>query len=579
MKKKYDFGTVKRILNYTRPYKKYTMGALVSALLNVGLSLLSPVLVGKAIDNIIDIGRVDFSAVLKTLAILICTIAGAVFFGRIMGLCTNALSYYSVKDIRQEVFRKFNTTELNFIDQSPHGDLISRMINDAESLGDGLLQAVTQLFSGIMTIVGTLIFMVTINYKIALVVFFVTPLSLFVAAFIGRLSGRKFREQQQLQGELSGYVEELVGNQKLVKAFSYEDESVEKFNNLNDKLYVVGQKAQFASSLANPSTRFVNGIVYASVGVIGSIVAITTGGLSVGQISCFLSYANQYTKPFNEVTGVLTQLQTAVASAKRIFSVLDEPNEKQDVCPPEIINDCKGEVEFKNVSFSYTDTQSLINNLSFTVHAGQKAAIVGPTGCGKTTLINLLMRFYDIKSGEILLDGKNINQLERRKLRSCYGMVLQDSWLFKGTVMDNLKYGNESATNEEVIAAAKLSYAHEFIERLPEGYNTVITEEGANLSQGQRQLLCIARVMLTDPAVLILDEATSSIDTLTEQRVQSAFVKLMEGRTSFVVAHRLSTIINSDIILVMKDGDVIEQGTHSELMEKQGFYYTLRTSA
>lgn len=569
---------MKRVLPYVKPYFGYALGALLCAAVNVSLALLAPVLVGGAIDYIIGKGSVDFASVMTILITLAAVIAGSALFSWIMGLCTNALSYYTVRDIRRDVFLKFNTSQTSFADSNPHGDLISRIINDVDALGDGLLQAVTQLFTGVITIIGTLCFMISINYKIALAVVLVTPLSLFAAAFIGRLSSRKFREQQRLQGELGGVAEELISNQRLVKAFCYEEESLTRFDRVNNEFYTVGQKAQFAGSLANPTTRFVNGIVYASVGVIGALSAVG-GALSIGQISCFLSYANQYTKPFNEVTGVLTQFQTALASVKRIFDVIDGAPDEESPKNPVPMEDCKGSVEFKNVSFSYTPNQRLIENLSFSVKAGQRVAIVGPTGCGKTTLINLLMRFYDVTGGEILLDGVDIREIDLEKLRSKYGMVLQESWLFNATVMDNLRYGNENATDEEIIRAAKLCHAHDFISRLPDGYQTVINREGSNLSNGQRQLLCIARVMLTDPAVLILDEATSSIDTLTEKRVQSAFAKLMEGRTSFIVAHRLSTIVNSDKILVMKDGDVIEQGTHSELMGKRGFYYTLQTAS
>lgn len=569
---------MKRVLPYVKPYFGYALGALLCAAVNVSLALLAPVLVGGAIDYIIGKGSVDFASVMTILITLAAVIAGSALFSWIMGLCTNALSYYTVRDIRRDVFLKFNTSQTSFADSNPHGDLISRIINDVDALGDGLLQAVTQLFTGVITIIGTLCFMISINYKIAIAVVLVTPLSLFAAAFIGRLSSRKFREQQRLQGELGGIAEELISNQRLVKAFCYEEESLTRFDRVNNEFYTVGQKAQFAGSLANPTTRFVNGIVYASVGVIGALSAVGRA-LSIGQISCFLSYANQYTKPFNEVTGVLTQFQTALASVKRIFDVIDGAPDEESPKTPVPMQDCKGSVEFKNVSFSYTPNQRLIENLSFSVKAGQRVAIVGPTGCGKTTLINLLMRFYDVTGGEILLDGVDIREIDLEKLRSKYGMVLQESWLFNATVMDNLRYGNENATDEEIIRAAKLCHAHDFISRLPDGYQTIINREGSNLSNGQRQLLCIARVMLTDPAVLILDEATSSIDTLTEKRVQSAFAKLMEGRTSFIVAHRLSTIVNSDKILVMKDGDVIEQGTHSELMEKRGFYYTLQTAS
>ena len=434
-----------------------------------------------------------------------------------------------------------------------------------------------QLFSGIVTIVGTLIFMLMIDWRIALAVVILTPLSLFVAAFIGKLSHKRFSEQQLLQGEISSYVEEHVGNQRIIKAFSYENRAIADFEKLNTKLYDVGFKAQFAGALANPSTRFVNAMVYAAVGIFGALTAIS-GSLSVGQLSCFLTYANQYTKPFNEVTGVLTQLQTGIAAAGRVFEVLEAENEVPDSPESPNINECKGNVKIENVSFSYTKEKPLIKNFSLDVKSGSKVAIVGPTGCGKTTFINLLMRFYETDSGKISIDGVDIKSLSRDNLRRQFGMVLQDSWLFCGTIMENLRYGNENATDEEIISAAKAAYAHSFIRRMPDGYNTVISEGGGNLSQGQKQLLCIARAMLTNPAILILDEATSSIDTLTEIRVQKAFAKMMKGKTSFVVAHRLSTIKESDVILVMKDGNIIEQGNHKELLKKGGFYSTLYNS-
>ena len=478
-----------------------------------------------------------------------------------------------MRDLRREVFRKLNTVPLSYIDTHGHGDLISRVINDVDAVGDGLTQMFLQLFSGVVTIIGTLVFMLVTDWQIALAVFFLTPLSLFVAGFIGKLSAKRFREQQMLQGEISSYVEETVGNQRIVKAFSYEKRSQYEFDKLNTKLYDVGFKAQYAGALANPSTRLVNAIVYAAVGIIGAL-AVLSGRLTVGGLSCFLTYANQYTKPFNEVTGVLTQLQTGIAAAGRVFDVLEAENEAPDPANAEAPGH-RGEVIFDDVSFSYTPDKPLIEHFSLDVKSGTRVAIVGPTGCGKTTLINLLMRFYDVNSGRILVDGADIRNMRRDDLRARCGMVLQDSWLFRGTIMENLRYGNENATDSEIVAAAKAAYAHSFIRRMPNGYETVISEGGGNLSQGQKQLLCIARAMLTDPEILILDEATSSIDTLTEIRVQKAFAKMMRGRTSFVVAHRLSTIKESDIILVIRDGNIVEQGSHRELLTKNGFYRKL----
>lgn len=570
-------SVVSKILKKIKPYYGYLLLALLSAVISVSLTLYIPVLTGQAVDNIIDAGKVNFENILQILIYIAVGIVGVTVFQWIMNYFTNIISYKTVRDLRREIFDKFNSVPLSYIDSHPHGDLISRVINDVDAVGDGLTQMFLQLFSGIVTIVGTLIFMLMIDWRIALAVVILTPLSLFVAAFIGKLSHKRFSEQQLLQGEISSYVEEHVGNQRIVKAFSYENRAIEDFEKLNTKLYDVGFKAQFAGALANPSTRFVNAMVYAAVGIFGALTAIS-GSLSVGQLSCFLTYANQYTKPFNEVTGVLTQLQTAIAAAGRVFEVLEAENETPDSPESPKISECKGNVKIENVSFSYTKEKPLIRNFSLDVKSGSKVAIVGPTGCGKTTFINLLMRFYETDSGKISIDGVDIKSLSRDNLRRQFGMVLQDSWLFCGTIMENLRYGNENATDEEIISAAKAAYAHSFIRRMPDGYNTVISEGGGNLSQGQKQLLCIARAMLTNPAILILDEATSSIDTLTEIRVQKAFAKMMKGKTSFVVAHRLSTIKESDVILVMKDGNIIEQGNHEELLKKGGFYSTLYNS-
>lgn len=570
-------GVVKRILIYTAKYKRYLVGAFVFAMVSVCLTLLGPVLVGYAIDYIIGKGSVDFGSVGRILVGLICSTAGVALFQWLMSLCINRVSYYTVRDMRIDAYKKLSNVPLSYIDSNAHGDIISRIINDIDAVGDGLLQGVTQLFSGVVTIVGTLGFMVAINFRIALVVVFVTPLSLFVAAGIAKLSAKMFSKQQRTQGEISGFVEEMIGNQKVVSSFSMEEENEQEFRRLNDELYVCGKNAQFASSLANPSTRFVNGIVYAAVGVIGALSAIA-GGLSVGQISCFLTYANQYTKPFNEVTGVISQIQTAIAGGARLFELMDSPDKTPDSENAKPLENVKGNIEFNNVSFSYTPDRPLIKSFNLKVKQGQRVAIVGPTGCGKTTLINLLMRFYDVRSGEIKIDGQPVQSFTTDSIRRSFGMVLQDSWLFNGTVRENIAYGKEDATDEEIITAAKAAYAHSFIMHLPNGYDTVITEDGGNLSQGQNQLLCIARVMLSNPPMLILDEATSSIDTLTEQRVQLAFNKMMQGKTSFVVAHRLSTIKEADIILVMKDGNVIEQGKHAELLAEGGFYAELYNS-
>lgn len=570
-------SAVSKVLKKIKPYTGYLILAILSAVISVSLTLYIPVLTGNAIDNIIDKGNVNFENIIQILIYIGIGIAGVTVFQWMMNYFTNIISYKTVRDLRREVFRKFNNVPLSYIDTHSHGDLISRVINDIDAVGDGLTQMFLQLFSGIVTIVGTLIFMLFINWKIAIAVVVLTPLSLFVAAFIGKLSHRRFVRQQTLQGEISSYVEEHVGNQRIVKAFSYEQRAFEDFEKYNTELYDVGFKAQFAGALANPSTRLVNAIVYAAVGIFGAVTAIS-GGITVGQLSCFLTYANQYTKPFNEVTGVLTQLQTAIAAADRVFEVLEAEDENPDPENAKTIADCKGSIKIENVYFSYTKDKPLITDFSLNAKSGTHIAIVGPTGCGKTTFINLLMRFYDATSGKISIDGVNIIDMKRDDLRKIYGMVLQDSWLFSGTIMENLRYGNENASEDEVIAAAKAAYAHSFIRRMPNGYNTVISEGGGNLSQGQKQLLCIARAMLTNPAVLILDEATSSIDTLTESRVQKAFAKIMKGRTSFVVAHRLSTIKESDIILVMKDGNIIEQGSHDELIAKNGFYTNLYNS-
>lgn len=572
-----DKQVVKRLLKFTKPYIGYLIMALICALFSVTFTLLGPVLIGKGIDLIIGPNNVDFNGILKIIVILMATIILGALFQWLMGLYTNIVTQKTVKDLRIASFSKINEVPLRYIDSNPHGDIINRVVNDIDLISDGLLQGFTQLFTGIVTIVGTLLFMLSINVSIALVVVLVTPLSLFVASFIAKKSHNSFKVQSATRGELSGYIEEILGNQKVVKAFSYEDEAEEKFKEINSRLYESGVKSQFYSSLTNPSTRFVNGIVYAAVGIIGALLAIK-GKLTIGDISCFLSYANQYTKPFNEISGVVTELQTAFASAKRVFNLLDElPETPEDKDAISLVK-ADGYLEINNVNFSYSENKKLIENLNLKVKPGNRIAIVGPTGCGKTTIINLLMRFYDVTSGEIKVDNTNITHLTREGLRRNFGMVLQDTWLYSGTVKENIAYGKVDATDEEIIEAAKATHAHNFIMRLPNGYDTLINDDGSNISQGQKQLLCIARVMLTKPPMLILDEATSSIDTRTEIYIQKAFDKMMEGRTSFIVAHRLSTIKEADRILVMNAGKIIEQGKHEQLLAANGFYANLYNS-
>ena len=571
--------TVKKILRYTKSQMFFYILAIICAAISVGFTLYIPVPVGEAIDFMIGKGAVDFDKILSAVIKIAVSIGLTVVFQWLMTYSTNVISARAVRDLRSDVFKKLNTMPLSYLDKNARGDLISRVTNDAEAVGDGLTQVITQLFSGIVTIVGTLIFMMSINIGLALVVVILTPLSMLVAGIIGRLCAKSFRDQQELQGEISSYVEEIVGNQKVVKAFAYEQRGEQSFEKLNKKLFKVGLRAQFAGALANPCTRFVNNMVYAATGIIGALTVISAfmGHLSIGGLSCFLTYANQYTKPFNEVTGVLTQIQTALAAGERVFKVLEAESEPDD-SDKLTLGEVRGDIEFKDVSFSYTSDKKLIEGFSLKVGSGEQVAIVGPTGCGKTTLINLIMRFYEVDRGEILLDGVPTSEIRRDELRKQFGMVLQDSWLFSGTIMENLRYGNPDATDEEIINAAKLSYAHSFIRKMPNGYNTMINENAENLSAGQKQLLCIARAMALDPPMLILDEATSSIDTLTEIRVQKAFKKLMKGRTSFVVAHRLSTIRESDTILVMRDGNIVEQGAHEQLLKKRGFYYELYNS-
>ena len=569
--------TLARVLRFAKPYRWYLLAALVSAVLSVSLTLYAPVLIGRGIDQIVAPGKVYFDNLLPILIELGIVAVLAAIFQWLLTLCTNIVTYKTVRDLRSAAFEHMEELPLSNIDSRPHGDIISRIINDIDSVSDGLLQGFSQLFTGIITIAITLVYMLAINFKVGLVVVVITPLSLFVASFIAKHSFDMFRRQSAIKGQLSGCIEELVGNQKVVKAFSYEERAQQQFDRINHQLYDVGVKAQFYSSLTNPCTRFVNGVVYAAVAIVGALSCIA-GGFSVGALSSFLTYANQYTKPFNEISGVITELQTAIASAKRVFDIIDEPVQQPDEPDAAHPTGCEGQIEIDRVSFSYEKSHPLIRDFHLQVKPGQRIALVGPTGCGKTTMINLLMRFYDVDAGEIRVDGQPIKKIGRDSLRSLYGMVLQDTWMFKGSVRDNIAYGKPDATDEEVVAAAKAAHAHSFIMRLPQGYDTVLAEDGGNISQGQKQLLCIARAMLTKPSMLILDEATSSIDTRTEIKIQQAFAQMMEGHTSFVVAHRLSTIRETDCILVMKDGQIIEQGTHQQLLEKKGFYHQLYNS-
>lgn len=568
---------VKRLLHYVRPYRTLLFVAVLSSLISVAASLLTPVLIGDAIDFIIGKDNVDFSQVVRYIGYLGITIAFATIFQWLLSWSTNKLSFSTVKDMREDLFDHIDKLPLKYIDSHAHGDLITRMGNDIEQISTGLLQGFSQLLNGVFTIAGTLIVMFIVNWLLALVVFLITPLSLFVAAFIAKHTHDMFIKQATVQGKLSGFGEEMISNAKVVQAFSYGDDAQKYYEELNQELYNYGYKAQFYSAMSNPCTRFVNGIVYAAVGITGALLAVTRGTISPGLLSTFLMYSNQYTKPFNEITGVITELQTAMASARRVFAVLDEPTESDDSALPEI-EECDGTVRLEDVSFGYTEDRILLQHIDLAVKNGQKIAIVGPTGCGKTTLINLLMRYYDVTDGRILVSSRPVTEVKRDSLRKCFGMVLQETWLTGGTIKENIAYGKRDATDEEIIAAAKAANAHGFITKMEKGYDTVVSEGGDNLSQGQRQLLCIARIMLTHPPMLILDEATSSIDTRTEIKIQKAFGTMMEGRTSFIVAHRLSTIKEADVILVMNDGNIIEHGTHEELLEKKGFYYNLYNS-
>ncbi len=570
-------ATLKKVLNYIRRYWLLVGLSLILAAVTVVLTLYVPILTGDAVDLILEKGKVDFPgvfAIMKKIAVAVAFTAAAQW---VMNTCNNHITYHVVKDIREAAFHRLEELPLKYLDTKAYGDIVSRVIADVDTFADGLLMGFTQLFTGALTIVGTLIFMLITNVPIALVVVCITPVSFLVARFIATRTYSMFRQQSVTRGEQTALIEEMVGNQKIVKTFSREEAVKEQFAEINGRLEKCSLKAIFFSSLTNPCTRFVNSLVYAGVGIFGALLAIR-GGIRIGRLSCFLSYANQYTKPFNEISGVVTELQNALACAGRIFELIDEEPQTPEADNAVVLKDAKGNVKLENVYFSYVQERKLIENFNLEVKPGQRVAIVGPTGCGKTTVINLLMRFYDVNSGSIRVDGTDIREMTRGSLRTSYGMVLQETWLRSGTIRDNIRMGKPEATEEEVLQAARAAHAHSFIKRLPNGYDTVITEDGGSLSQGQKQLLCIARVMLCLPPMLILDEATSSIDTRTELRIQNAFATMMEGRTSFIVAHRLSTIQEADIILVMKDGNIIEQGSHESLLAKGGFYANLYNS-
>ena len=569
--------TIKKVLDYIQRYWFYLGLSIVLAAVTVALTLYIPILTGRAVDLIITKGQVDFAGILvilERMAVVIILTAAAQW---VMNACNNKITYNVIRDIRKEAFERIEHLPLKYIDSHSYGEVVSRVIADVDQFADGLLMGFTQFFTGIVTILGTLIFMLTISVNITIAVVVITPLSLFVASFIAKRTFSMFKLQSETRGEQTAFIEEMVGNQKVVQAFSHEDEALEQFDEINGRLQKYSLRAIFFSSITNPATRFINSLVYATVGVVGAFLAIK-GSITVGQLSSLLSYANQYTKPFNEISGVITELQNALACAARVFELIEEPVEEPDEADAKVLEKADGSVELSHVHFSYTPEQKLIEDFNLSVQPGQRVAIVGPTGCGKTTLINLLMRFYDVNSGTIRVSGTPINEMTRKSLRSNYGMVLQETWLRSGTIRENITMGKPDATEEEIIAAAKASHAHSFIKRLPKGYDTVISEDGGSLSQGQKQLLCITRVMICLPPMLILDEATSSIDTRTEIKIQEAFARMMKGRTSFIVAHRLSTIREADIILVMRDGNIVEQGKHEELLEKNGFYAKLYNS-
>ena len=568
-------STLKKVLRYIRRYTFWLIMSVLLAVATVAGTLYIPIIAGDAIDCIVE-GGVNFGEIFPLL-IQAGIVAGATAFLQwLMNAINNKITFQVVRDLRSAAFRQIEELPLSYLDAHPSGDIVSRVIADADQFADGLLMGFTQLFTGIVTILGTLVFMLSIDPWITLVVVVLTPVSLFTAKFIAKRTYNLFRLQSETRGEQTALIDEMIGNQKVVAAFSHENASLEQFDEINERLETYSRRATFFSSLVNPTTRFINSLVYAGVGLAGAIAAIN-GSITVGALSCFLSYANQYTKPFNEISGVVTELQNALACAGRLIELIEEPPQESDEGNA-VLTDVHGNVAMENVNFSYVPDRKLIENLNLLVNAGQKIAIVGPTGCGKTTLINLLMRFYDITGGKITVEGQDIREVTRTSLRASYGMVLQETWLKSGTIRDNITMGKPDATDEEVIAAAKASHAHGFIKRLPDGYDTVIGEDGGSLSQGQKQLLCITRIMLCLPPMLILDEATSSIDTRTELKIQDGFARMMKGRTSFIVAHRLSTIRDADVILVMKDGNIIEQGNHDELLQRGGFYATLYNS-
>ena len=570
-------GTIKRVGKLLLPYLHYLILSLVFAVITVGFTLYAPILIGDAVDFIVGKGQVDFGKILQILVKLAVIIGVTSVAQWLMNLCNNQITYRVVKDVRMNAFEHLQKLPLKYVDSHPYGETISRIITDVEQFSDGLLMGFSQLFTGVVTIAGTLAFMLSINVKISLIVIFITPLSLFVASFVAKKTYNMFKIQSETRAQMTSLVDEMVGNQKVVQAFGYGKRSLERFDTINEELKTCSIRAIFFSSITNPSTRFVNGLVYSGVGIFGAVLAMQ-GVITVGQLSCFLTYANQYTKPFNEISSVLTEIQNAFACAKRVFDFIDEEVETKDKEGALILQQTDGSMELQHISFSYRKDTPLLKDLNLHVKPGQKVAIVGPTGCGKTTLINLLMRFYDIDAGKIYVSGHDVKEITKDSLRANFGMVLQDTWLKSGTIAENIAYGKPEATRAEIIEAAKAAHAHGFIKRMSDGYDTVISEDGGNLSQGQKQLLCIARVMLKLPPILILDEATSSIDTRTEIKIQEAFQKMMEGRTSFIVAHRLSTIKEADIILVMKDGNIVEQGNHEELLARNGFYAKLYQS-
>ena len=568
---------LKKVFKYIKRYIPLLIFSLILSGITVALTLYFPILTGRAIDKIIEAGKVDFDSISTILIQAGFVVVIAAVAQWLTNVSNNKMTYNIVRDIRKDAFDKIEKLPLSYIDSHSHGDMVSRIIADVDTFAEGLLMGFTQLFTGVATIAGTLIFMLSINVKIAIVVVVITPLSLFVASFIAKNTYSMFQQQTKTRGEQTALIDEMIGNQKVVQAFSYEDDALERFDEINGRLFKCSLRATFFSSLTNPSTRFINSIVYAAVGIFGSLAAIM-GKITIGQLTCFLSYANQYTKPFNEISGVVTELQNALACAARIFELIEEEADTPDAADAVELEVADGHVDIENVYFSYVPEQKLIEDFNLHVEPGQRVAIVGPTGCGKTTLINLLMRFYDVNSGTINVSGMDSNKITKSSLRLNYGMVLQETWLKSGTIKENIIMGKPEATDEEIIAAAKASHAHSFIKRLPDGYDTVIGEDGGSLSQGQKQLLCITRVMLCLPPMLILDEATSSIDTRTEIRIQKAFLTMMKGRTSFIVAHRLSTIREADVIIVMKEGKIIEQGNHESLLKENGFYATLYNS-